>query len=87
MIPCRPAAGSARRGDVEDELAPLLLYWRGDILLPSTWQAKLDAFLRLNDGAILEHAGRISAERAKAKAASEWARYEARRGVTRPVDP
>jgi len=43
------------------------------------WQAKLDAFLALNDCAILEHTERISAERAKAKSARELAKCEARR--------
>jgi hypothetical protein len=42
------------------------------------WQAKLDAFLRLNDCPILAHTGRISAARAKAKAVRELAEYEAR---------
>jgi hypothetical protein len=55
------------------------------------WHAKLDAFLRLNDGAILEHTGRISAARAWAKAAREWARYEAPRrevaGAPSTTDP
>jgi hypothetical protein len=39
----------------------------------------MDAFLRLNDCPILEHTGRISAARAKAKAVRELAEYEARR--------
>jgi hypothetical protein len=46
---------------------------------PPNWQAKLDGFLALNDCGILEHAGRVTAERAKAKAARDLARHEARR--------
>jgi hypothetical protein len=42
------------------------------------WQAKLDAFLALNHRPILEHTGRISAARARAKAARELAKFEAR---------
>jgi hypothetical protein len=51
---------------------------RGKPMRMADWQAKLDAFLRLNDCPILEHSGRISAARARAKAAREWAEYEAR---------
>jgi hypothetical protein len=53
---------------------------RGKPMRMADWQAKLDGFLALNDCAILEHAGRVSAARAKAKAARELVRYEARRG-------
>jgi hypothetical protein len=49
---------------------------RGKPVRMAEWQAKLDAFLRLNDCPILAHTGRISAARARAKAAREWAEYE-----------
>jgi hypothetical protein len=62
------------RSDDPEEVAR-----RGKAMRIADWQAKLDGFLALNDGAILEHAGRVSAARAKAKAARELARYEARR--------
>jgi hypothetical protein len=43
------------------------------------WQETLDGVLRANRRPILEHTGRISAERARAKAARELVEYEARR--------
>jgi hypothetical protein len=53
---------------------------RGKPMRMAEWQAKLDAFLRLNDCPILAHKGRVSAARARAKAAREWAEYEGRGG-------
>jgi hypothetical protein len=38
----------------------------------AAWIAKLDDFLRLGDREVLTHAGRVSAERAKAKALAEY---------------
>jgi len=41
------------------------------------WIAKLDEFLRISDRELLDHAGRISAETAKAKAELEYTHYRA----------
>ncbi len=41
------------------------------------WIAKLDEFLKISGRALLDHAGMISAEAAKAKAEGEYARYRA----------
>jgi hypothetical protein len=43
------------------------------------WIDKLDAFLRLSDQEILEHAGAVSAEEAKEKAEREFSLYRAKR--------
>lgn len=43
----------------------------------SDWIAKLDEFLKLTGRELLDHAGRISAEMAKAKAEVEYDRYRA----------
>jgi hypothetical protein len=43
------------------------------------WQEALDGVLRTNRRPILAHQGRVSASRARAKAAREWAAYEGRR--------
>lgn len=40
------------------------------------WKEKLDAFLKLNNGEILTHAGKISAELAKDLAYSEYAKFD-----------
>jgi hypothetical protein len=41
------------------------------------WIRKLDDFLRLSDRDILDHAGRVSVETAKARAEAEFSRYRA----------
>ena len=41
------------------------------------WISKLDEFLRISGRELLDHAGKISAESAKAKAEQEYARYRA----------
>lgn len=46
------------------------------ILYMADWKAKLDAFLQLNDGKILTHAGKISAEMAKELALCEYTKFE-----------
>ncbi|MHC9063494.1 virulence RhuM family protein [Nitrospira sp. CMX1] len=51
------------------------------------WITKLDEFLRLSGRELLNHAGKISAEAAKAKAELEYDRYRALIDVqSRPVD-
>lgn len=53
----------------------------------SGWIAKLDDFLKLSDHELLDHAGKITAERAKAKAEREYTRYRALTDAQpRPVD-
>ena len=42
------------------------------------WLTKLDEFVKLTDREVLDHAGSISAEVAKAKAEREYERYQAR---------
>ena len=39
------------------------------------WIAKLDEFLKISGRKLLDHAGKISAETAKAKAESEYRQY------------
>jgi hypothetical protein len=39
------------------------------------WIAKLDEFLKISGRKLLDHAGKISAESARAKAELEYARY------------
>jgi hypothetical protein len=41
------------------------------------WIAKLDEFLKISGRKLLDHAGQISAEAAKAKAEQEYAHYRA----------
>ncbi len=41
------------------------------------WIAKLDEFLKISGRKLLDHAGKISAETAKAKAELEYERYRA----------
>ena len=41
------------------------------------WIAKLDEFLKISGRQLLDHAGRISAEMARAKAEAEYGRYRA----------
>lgn len=51
------------------------------------WITKLDDFLKLSGRELLTHAGRVSAENAKAKAEMEFEAYrQARDRGTRPVD-
>lgn len=51
------------------------------------WIKKLDDFLRLSDREVLTHAGRISAQAAKAHTSAEYARWREARGAARqPVD-
>jgi len=51
------------------------------------WIAKLDDFLKISGRELLDHAGKISAETAKAKAEVEYARYHALRDAQpRAVD-
>jgi hypothetical protein len=51
------------------------------------WIAKLDEFLKLSDRKLLDHAGKISAETAQAKAELEYNRYRAALDAQpRPVD-
>ncbi len=46
------------------------------VMYMADWKTKLDAFLQLNEGKILTHAGKISAEMAKELARSEYAKLE-----------
>lgn len=51
------------------------------------WIAKLDDFLKLSDRELLDHAGKISADAAKAKAAREYEQYRALEDTRlKPVD-
>ena len=51
------------------------------------WIAKLDEFLKLSDHELLDHAGKISAEQARAKAELEYDRYRKLMDAQpRPVD-
>lgn len=51
------------------------------------WIAKLDDFIKLTDRDILSHAGRISHDDAKKKAAAEYQQYRAQQdALPRPVD-
>ena len=51
------------------------------------WITKLDEFLKLSEHELLDHAGKISADTAKAKAELEYARYRALLdSEPRPVD-
>ena len=51
------------------------------------WIVKLDEFLKLSEHELLDHAGKISAEQAKAKAEVEYAKYRALLDAApRPVD-
>lgn len=46
------------------------------IMYMADWKVKLDAFLQLNDGKILTHAGKISAEIARELALTEYTKFE-----------
>ena len=51
------------------------------------WIAKLDEFLKISGRELLDHAGKVSAEQAKAKAEIEYARYRTLLDAApRPVD-
>ena len=51
------------------------------------WVTKLDEFLKISGRKLLDHAGQISAEAAKAKAEQEYAHYRALLDTQpRPVD-
>jgi hypothetical protein len=51
------------------------------------WIVKLDDFLKLSGRELLDHAGKVSADDARAKAEQEYARYrKARDSMPRPVD-
>lgn len=51
------------------------------------WIRKLDEFLKLSEREVLTHAGKISADMAKAKAELEYARYDAQQdALPRAVD-
>jgi hypothetical protein len=44
-------------------------------MMMKDWIIKLDDFLKLSDHELLDHAGKITAEQAKAKAELEYDRY------------
>ena len=48
---------------------------RRKVMTMREWIAKLDEFLKLSDHELLDHAGKISAEQARAKAELEYDRY------------
>ena len=51
------------------------------------WVTKLDEFLKISGRTLLDHAGKVSAESAKAKAELEYARYRAlQAALPQPVD-
>ena len=51
------------------------------------WITKLDEFLKISGRDLLDHAGKVSAESAKAKAELEYAQYRAQQAsVAKPVD-
>jgi len=60
---------------------------RRKVMTMREWIAKLDEFLKLSDHELLDHAGKISAEQARAKAESEYDRYRKLLDAQpRPVD-
>jgi hypothetical protein len=60
---------------------------RRKVMTMREWIAKLDEFLRLSDQELLDHAGHISAEQARAKAELEYDRYRKLLDAQpRPVD-
>ena len=53
----------------------------------SGWIAKLDDFLKLSDREILDHAGKISHDQARAKAEAEYEVYRKQQAaLPQPVD-
>lgn len=60
---------------------------RRKVMTMAGWIGKLDDFLKLSDHELLDHAGKITAEQAKAKAELEYTRYRALTDAQpRPVD-
>lgn len=60
---------------------------RRKVMTMAAWITKLDDFLKLSDHELLDHAGKITAEQAKAKAELEYTRYRALIDAQpRPVD-
>ena len=60
---------------------------RRKVMTMGEWVAKLDEFLKLSDHELLDHAGKISAEQARAKAELEYDRYRKLLDAQpRPVD-
>jgi hypothetical protein len=60
---------------------------RRKVMTMAGWIAKLDDFLKLSDHELLAHAGKITAEQAKAKAELEYSRYRVLTDAQpRPVD-
>lgn len=60
---------------------------RRKVMTMREWIAKLDEFLKLSDHELLDHAGKISAEQARAKAELEYDRYrKILDAQPRPVD-
>jgi len=60
---------------------------RRKVMAMREWIAKLDEFLKLSDHELLDHAGKISAEQARAKAELEYDRYRKLLDAQpRPVD-
>jgi hypothetical protein len=52
-----------------------------------SWLTKLDEFLQISGRKLLDHAGTVSAESARAKAEQEYTRYHARLDTQpRPID-
>ena len=49
------------------------------IMYMADWKFKLDAFLQVNDEAILTHAGKVSAEIAKELALTEYVKFDEHR--------
>ncbi len=60
---------------------------RRKVMTMAGWVTKLDDFLKLSDHELLDHAGKITAEQAKAKAELEYTRYRTLTDAQpRPVD-
>ena len=60
---------------------------RRKVMTMADWISKLDDFLKLSDHELLDHAGKITAEQAKAKAEMEYTRYRVLTDAQpRPVD-
>jgi hypothetical protein len=60
---------------------------RRKVMTMAGWISKLDDFLKLSDHELLDHAGKITAEQAKAKAEREYTQYRALTDAQpRPVD-
>lgn len=60
---------------------------RRKVMTMADWISKLDDFLKLSDHELLDHAGKITSEQAKAKAELEYSRYRVLTDAhPRPVD-